>query len=274
MNSLDQSKLIAEAENNLKLKLSYIPNKIKEMTVKTWDSLQVVNTHLPSDTFNTVFGKPTTINNVQAITNYYREKNFPAAWWLGPSAIKKETEEYLRTSGWIHEEVDIGMICNLNDIKTHTHLPENFHIVHCSNIEQHNHFGEVLASIFDPIDENVKEYYKKMSIEVKNYQPTMQLLVGYYKSNLGENIPVAIAAVFMSGVAGIYDIATLPNMRKRGFGSAMFHAALKEAKNCGAKTAVLQASLDGLRIYEQAGFKAIGEFHVWSNKPTLNGEVK
>ncbi len=61
------------------------------------------------------------------------------------------------------------------------------------------------------------------------------------------------------GVAGLYSLATLKEFRGRGFGSAMTAHALSVARDLGMRGIALQASSDGLQIYERAGFRAIGE---------------
>lgn len=108
-------------------------------------------------------------------------KNIPAAWWLGPSITEneKDAEDYLRVSNWVREEIDICMVCNLSHIKIKTTSPDNFSIVQCNGAEQHDHFDEVLSSIFDPIDKSVKEYYRKWSLAMNGNQSAIRLLVWY-----------------------------------------------------------------------------------------------
>ena len=89
----------------------------------------------------------------------------------------------------------------------------------------------------------------------------MVLFVGYENG-----YPVASSCLFLTEVAGIYDVATRPNKRKLGFGSALFYQALQEAKQRKYETAVLQASPDGLGIYKRFGFKEVCQFNVWCNK--------
>ena len=69
----------------------------------------------------------------------------------------------------------------------------------------------------------------------------------------------------MTDCAGIFDISTRPEHRSKGLGSALFHHALKQAVAQGFEVGVLQASPDGLSIYEKYGFSKAGDFNVWSN---------
>jgi GNAT superfamily N-acetyltransferase len=63
------------------------------------------------------------------------------------------------------------------------------------------------------------------------------------------------------GVAGIYDVAVAPSARGRGIGKALVRASCIYARGQGHRYAVLNAT--GRRIYEQVGFRHIGDGHTW-----------
>jgi predicted acetyltransferase len=57
------------------------------------------------------------------------------------------------------------------------------------------------------------------------------------------------------GVAGIFGVATVPEARGRGLGTAISLHALREARDMGYKVSVLLSSRMGYRIYQRLGFK-------------------
>lgn len=266
---IDTSKLITAIEHNMHAKLQYIPSKIESMNVINCGKTLVVDSGMPSDTFNTAYGGSIDSKTAAEVGAYYRNKQFPMAWWVGPEAESKyDVKTVMEDAGFIHDEHDVGMLCDLKNLELPNYtLPEGLKITQCTKQHHYDDFGIVLSSIFDPVDQYVQQFYKLIGSIPQESRKDLVLFVGYY-----ENKPVSTAAVFMTDVAGIFDVSTMPNQQKRGYGSAMFYTAVEYAKSSGYRHAVLQASPDGLNIYKRFGFETVCNFNVYSNHSHLEGE--
>jgi len=75
---------------------------------------------------------------------------------------------------------------------------------------------------------------------------------------------VAVAWVVLDGDAGLVGwVGTLPDYRRRGLGALVTQAVTNEAFARGARIVVLQASPQGLPVYERLGYRTIGLDRVW-----------
>jgi GNAT superfamily N-acetyltransferase len=62
---------------------------------------------------------------------------------------------------------------------------------------------------------------------------------------------------------GIFNVATLPAHRRRGYGAAITARAVRDGLDQGAKWAWLQSTTDGYRVYEQLGFRTLESWECW-----------
>ncbi|WP_240197128.1 GNAT family N-acetyltransferase [Nonomuraea lactucae] len=66
------------------------------------------------------------------------------------------------------------------------------------------------------------------------------------------------------GVAGVYVVTTSEEYRRRGIGTALTAAALREAADRGLRVATLQPSLIGERVYRRMGFEPVAAYRMFS----------
>lgn len=78
--------------------------------------------------------------------------------------------------------------------------------------------------------------------------------------------PVATAATVLGGGAvGVYNVATLPDYRRRGYGEAVMRHALEEARReHGTEYSTLQSTPAGYGIYERMGYRTVTTVAVYA----------
>jgi GNAT superfamily N-acetyltransferase len=87
--------------------------------------------------------------------------------------------------------------------------------------------------------------------------PRMHILL----ARVDGGTPAGTAMAYVTDAAvGVFSVAVVPHMRRRGLGSALTRAALQCAPG---RPAVLQPSIEARTLYARIGFEPFAEFAVW-----------
>ena len=78
-----------------------------------------------------------------------------------------------------------------------------------------------------------------------------------FTARVDGEVAATAALVVSDGVAGVYNVATPEQWRRRGLGEAATRAAVAEGKARGCSIATLQSSDMGYPIYERMGFRTV-----------------
>jgi ribosomal protein S18 acetylase RimI-like enzyme len=81
----------------------------------------------------------------------------------------------------------------------------------------------------------------------------------------GEPVATAMGVTHV-GCLAVFAVATLPQHRRRGYGSALTARAVTDGFAAGACWAWLQASTEGAGLYERLGFRAVETVAVWNTE--------
>src|SRR5215204_4586396 len=146
------------------------------------------------------------------------------------------------------------MAADLSRLPEPTTIPDGLKIRRVSDERGLSDYAQVIAANWDPPDEAVSTFYARVAPALLEPDCPARLLLGYVQGK-----PVVASECFLyAGVAGLYNVVTLPTARQRGFGSALTLAALLKAREAGYRTAVLQASARGQSIYARLSFVECG----------------
>ncbi len=101
--------------------------------------------------------------------------------------------------------------------------------------------------------------------EVFDHESVWERFVAYV--GYVDGVPVSTTAIVACGdTIGVYNVATLPDQRRRGYGEAVMRYALAEAERARpSRPVVLQSTQDGLRLYERMGFRTVARFSVYAS---------
>jgi ribosomal protein S18 acetylase RimI-like enzyme len=105
---------------------------------------------------------------------------------------------------------------------------------------------------------------EEMSAIVLATVPASPLLVLYvaYDRTTGQAVGSA-ALCEGGGLAGVYNVATHPDFRRKGVAATLMRAVLDDACARGLRTSVLQSSLVGRALYARLGFRHLKTYAVF-----------
>jgi len=218
---------------------------------------------LPVAIFNGVLGprfsSKTISKRIEAAMAHFKEIGVPMSWVLGPSSAPKDLESALVMRGLIPGDVTPGMAIDLDDVEP-VPTPAGLKVKQVKDMRSLRICSQAVCDGFEFPKEATHKF--RNILHGNGLDPSHRWFLGLMNGR-----PVATSAMILhEDVAAIYCVATLPNFRGRGIGTAITREPLQVAKSAGYRVAVLEASAKGLPVYERIGFKELCRFRslTWS----------
>ncbi len=187
------------------------------------------------------------------------ERRVPMLWWTGPSSTPADLGERLLRRGFLLEPA-YGMAADLGAAAGGADHPSlavepvhdaatlaTWSRVLCDAFGAPQAFGDAFTELASAIGLGPASPFR------------------HFLGRVNGEAAATVSVFFGAGVAGIYDVATLPAWRRRGLGTAVTRAAMAEAIGRGSRTAILHSSRAGAGVYRSLGFTEvcpIGQY-VW-----------
>jgi ribosomal protein S18 acetylase RimI-like enzyme len=190
----------------------------------------------------------------------FRQTDTPLTWWVGPLSQPTNLGRMLQAHGFIHNRDMIGMAAELDQLIGFTapNLDYTFEEMNTPSVLQA--WMPLFAATFGiPVGEIplTLDVFEKLSFSPDSEWRHYALLVG------GQ--VVATGSLHLgAGVAGLYNIATRPDYREHGLGTAITLLIYEEAKRMGYRIGALQTTYpNALRLYYRIGFEVYCKFGIY-----------
>jgi ribosomal protein S18 acetylase RimI-like enzyme len=246
------------ADENLAAHAEFPCRALPRSRVERDPELVLVDSGLACDTFNLICRARLIATSARARIEhalaFFRETGHPFSWWLGPGSLPAELPALLADAGLQPAESELAMALELGRLRDQPPLPEGLTIRRVRTAEELDLFGTISAGNWDPPDQNVVRFYQLAAAAFLDPASRRWLYLAYRQ---GRSVATAELTVG-GGVAGLYNIATIPAWRGRGIGSLMTWTPLRDAAQAGLPWAILQASAMGQGLYARLGFQEFG----------------
>ena len=252
-----KNKIIEAIENNPLGFFLLTPPKHPRYEINVMDDMISFTTGLNHPLGNWILNIRFNGQNVESrITEnmkFYREKELSMNWWVTPSSTPENLLSLLENAGLqVPKEGAPGMACDLRDL-TEDHLEKalNKFQIKVTKVTSDNNlklWGKVFQEGFS-LPDTITEMFLNL----------FKLLESSYLDNyiaIFQEQPVAIASVlYYGGIAGTFNVATLPGYRGQGIGTTITLVPLIDAKKNGYEIAWLESSEMGVNLYKRIGFQ-------------------
>jgi GNAT superfamily N-acetyltransferase len=196
---------------------------------------------------------------------HFRSRNVQKlSWWAESETPRAELDQQLLSRGLTFKEGGTGMAADLMELAEEVRPAPGLTIRPVEDKTALRQWVHIMRVGFE-----TPEYAEGRLFDLfadVAFEPPIK---GYLAVLNGQ--PVGTAQLFLSaGVAGIYNVTTLPEARGQGVGAAVTRAALLEARRRGCRISILQASHLGYPVYLRLGFKDYGKLNIyqWENDET------
>lgn len=189
------------------------------------------------------------LKSIEDCTIWYEKNKVPWSLVLPASLSSELVTHNLKEAGFFCTGTGVGMVVRLQDIELLLKSsPLQFRFMQ-NSLET---WSIPLIYGFESTPE-MKAVYTARHEEALKKEATLYHLSGF----LDDQIVCSLTLSLCENYARIDDVATMPDFQKRGFGSALIHEALFQARKMRVTYCFLEASESGLNVYKRAGFQEI-----------------
>jgi ribosomal protein S18 acetylase RimI-like enzyme len=196
---------------------------------------------------------------VRESTAHFHEHGVPALWWISPLSRPEDPGRELEAHGWRFDETMPWMAAPIDRLRW-PETPPGFRIGRVTGEALQDSF---LAAMTAGFSLNAPERHAMSALAAAvGYAPDAPWVrwVAFL-----DDRPVASSGLMLGGgVAGVYNVATAPDARRRGIGAALTATAIAEGRERGYEVAVLGASELGRGVYERMGFAEVCRDRVYA----------
>lgn len=186
----------------------------------------------------------------------------PVSTMLFKSAPSPEVHEFLIGQGYAGPSSTPAMAVDLDRLAATT-LPLGYEFVRLGAGSDGEAWVDVLTVAFK-LPRRIAEICSPLTFPLDGAPDARLQCFAVLKG--GQTVATSLM-FFSDGLAGIYNVATLPEERGKGLGAHITAEPLRRAQALGYRVGILQASPAGLPVYRRLGFSEFGSIPTYARKP-------
>jgi ribosomal protein S18 acetylase RimI-like enzyme len=191
---------------------------------------------------------------IQEVSEILSDARVPGTWVVGPLATPFDLGERLERAGLRRVHDLPWMAANILDMDLGSPPPPFLAVHRVDGEDAHRGWLRAMEQGFGLDDATTTTIDRTARAVGFDASAGWVRFVGTVEGRV-----VASSGVMLfGGLAGVYNVATLPEARRQGFGAALTRAALRHGRDRGYRVAALGTSDLGRSVYERMGFRDVG----------------
>jgi ribosomal protein S18 acetylase RimI-like enzyme len=198
---------------------------------------------------------------IQRVSGLLRSAGVPGTWVLTDLSRPEDLGERLERAG-IPQSFELPILtADMDRLGLDREDPAALEIRRVANVDDHRRWLFAMEVGFDMPNGHTRTIDQTALAVGFDADAKWVRFVG----TTTNTVVASSGLMLFGGVAGVYNVATVPEARRRGFGAAMTRAALRYARDRGYRVAILGTSPMGRGVYERMGFRdvAVERHHVY-----------
>ena len=216
-------------------------------------SFCLMNSNLNIPLFNRILKTNLSIEEIdqkiQETIDYFELKSLPFYWQVDPQSRPKDLADRLEKAGLERRESP-GMAIEIENLVV-PQEPEGFRYERATSPEKIEEYAKLLVKAYGMPEfgwDFLVDCFTKIGA-VEDFQH----YIGYL-----DDKPVGTSSILYAvGVAGLYNVSTLPEARGKRVGSVMSAVPFADAVDRGYKIGILHSTRMGYNVYRRLGFQEI-----------------
>jgi GNAT superfamily N-acetyltransferase len=262
--SLDDPRLLDGIDHNVAEALAGLAATVGGEVYREPDFISYV-TDIPDPLYNGIHAARFTVEScdarIAAALAPFKERGLPVGWLVNAATSRPANlGERLATLGLRPVGQSQGYAANISEVAAPLVQPG----LMIERVKDESG-AQTWAEIFTVAMKAPPQSVGLMHFIVKDALAQNKYRQAYYLAYL-DGEPVATAALFCNGVAGIHSVATLPEARSRRIGSELTRWAALDAGRIGYRVAAANYRAQGAEFTTQIGFKVVAQYsrYLWT----------
>jgi GNAT superfamily N-acetyltransferase len=209
----------------------------------------------------TIIGDPDEV--VADVLDSFRRRDVECLWWVHPSALPGDLGRRLAANGLSAVEHVAGMAMELGDWQPQP-TPPDVRYEAVETVDTLRAYADLVVAYWEVPDES-----RPLVEEVNAYRAPGSASAHRWLALVGGRPvgKVLLSLAAPAGIAAIYGMSVLPELRGRGIAGGLTTVALRRARDLGCRRVVLHSSEMAVGVYERAGFSKVCPLTVYANAP-------